>query len=239
MTRLAILTDIHADLHALQDALKQIDRMKCDLVVCCGDLVDWGLFPDETIRLLRKRRIPTIQGNHDAWATGRGDAGDPFRKVAGAAYDASGAGLSRASLRFLAEVPKEWRSTIEGVRVHVCHGTPRSYMEGIYPDRAEGHVLGRWLDILEADILVCGHTHLAFELCVSGGRRVINPGALLRDPAEPMGEATIIGEPGDPHPGLRLSMGTFGVLELPAKRFTVHRARDGEAVEIFRRTLPP
>ena len=52
MYRIAILSDVHADVHALTDALAAIDRMHCDAVVCAGDVVDFGLFPDETIALL-------------------------------------------------------------------------------------------------------------------------------------------------------------------------------------------
>jgi predicted phosphodiesterase len=65
MTRLAIVTDVHADVHALRDALAQIDKLGVDQILCCGDLVDYGLFPDETLTLVRERRIVTIRGNHD------------------------------------------------------------------------------------------------------------------------------------------------------------------------------
>ncbi len=69
--RLALLSDIHADLHALQGAFRHIDALGCDGIVCAGDLVDYGLFPDETIQLLISRNIPTIRGNHDRWAASR------------------------------------------------------------------------------------------------------------------------------------------------------------------------
>jgi predicted phosphodiesterase len=72
MTRLALLSDVHADVHALRDALSQVDRLGVDRVVCCGDVIDYGLFPDETIALLRERRIATVRGNHDRWALARG-----------------------------------------------------------------------------------------------------------------------------------------------------------------------
>jgi len=51
MKRLAVFTDLHADLHALRDALSQIERLHCDAIVCAGDLVDYGVFPEETRRL--------------------------------------------------------------------------------------------------------------------------------------------------------------------------------------------
>ena len=50
--RIALFSDVHADLHALHDALSRIDALRCDLIVCAGDLVDYGLFPEETLELL-------------------------------------------------------------------------------------------------------------------------------------------------------------------------------------------
>ena len=60
-----------------------------------------------------------------------------------------------------------------------------------------------------------------------------NPGALLRDPAQPMDGAMLF----DPASGKFVQApasggGTFGVLELPAMRFSVHRARDGDEIQI-------
>ena len=53
--KLAIISDLHADLHALRDALTHIDRLGCDAIVCAGDVVDIGVFPEETIALLVER----------------------------------------------------------------------------------------------------------------------------------------------------------------------------------------
>lgn len=60
MTKLAVISDVHADVHALRDALVQIDRIGVERIVCCGDLLDYGLFPDETLSLLREKRISCI-----------------------------------------------------------------------------------------------------------------------------------------------------------------------------------
>ena len=62
------LSDLHADVHVLQDALHTIYQLNCDGIVCAGDVIDYGLFPDEVIGLLIQHNIPTIRGNHDRWA---------------------------------------------------------------------------------------------------------------------------------------------------------------------------
>ncbi|MBM4362964.1 MAG: hypothetical protein FJ104_09810, partial [Deltaproteobacteria bacterium] len=77
--------------------------------------------------------------------------------------------------------------------------------------------------------LIVGHTHLAFARPVAHRRGLVcNPGALLRDPAHPMdGTALFDRATGTFEPAPGPGGGTFGVLELPAMRFTVHLARDG------------
>lgn len=120
---LGILSDVHADLHALRDALAQMERLGCDVAVCAGDLVDWGLFPEQTIALLRESRMPCVRGNHDRWAVREGE-------------DASGWDLTSRAVRFLDDLPPSWSRTIEGIRVVVWHARPGSDMDGVYPDDA-------------------------------------------------------------------------------------------------------
>jgi predicted phosphodiesterase len=63
--RVAVITDIHANLPALQAVLKAIDRTGVDVVYCGGDLVGYGPHPNEVCRLIEERGIPTIYGNYD------------------------------------------------------------------------------------------------------------------------------------------------------------------------------
>ncbi len=210
--RLAILSDVHADVHALTDALAQIARLDCRWVVCCGDIVDCGLFPDETIDLLKRREIPTIRGNHDRWA------------IEGQSAIGGGWELSRASRRFVTSLPAEHRVEHAGIRVAFHHASPPGNdMQGIWPGETKLAEAEAYLAAASADVLVVGHTHRAFELVVGEGKRILNPGALLRSPAE-----------GANNPP---ATGTFGVLELPSLRFRVMRAGDGAEVTILRRKL--
>lgn len=66
MQRIALLSDIHANLHALHAVLDEIDADGgIDRILCCGDVVGYGPKPRECVRLLRERGIPTVMGNHD------------------------------------------------------------------------------------------------------------------------------------------------------------------------------
>jgi putative phosphoesterase len=218
--KLAVISDLHADVRALADALAQIERLGCDEVVCAGDVLDYGRFPERTIALLQERRIPTIRGNHERWALSEG-------------HDAGGWRLTTRAIEFLESLPASWTRRIDDVCVAVWHARPRSDMKGIYPD-ASAAELASQLDRAEADVLVVGHTHVPFARFVDR-RLVCNPGALLRDPAETMeGGRLFDRESGKFVPAPAAGGGTFGVLESPTLRFTVHRARDGMEVEIAR-----
>jgi len=129
--------------------------------------------------------------------------------LTGAPYDASGFGLSRAAVRWLATLPTYWEATLDGARTAVHHGRPGSDMKGVYADldRAEARTL---LEAAGADILLVGHTHEAFVAELGDGRMIANPGALW-------------GQAG----------GTFGVLDVVERSFRVFRAGGGE-VQILR-----
>ncbi len=219
MTRLAVISDVHADLRALKDALAQIERLGCDLTMCAGDLVDGGSHPEETIALLRDRQIPTIRGNHDRWATKSG-------------HDMSGWDLTDRAISFLERLPVVWRQTLDGVRVLVTHARPGSDMNGIYPDTSDPDLL-TLLDAAGVDVLLTGHTHVAMSVTLRGAELAANPGALLRDPVD-QSEAALLFDPdlGKFVQGPSAGGGTFGVLDLRSLRFSVHRASDGQEVEI-------
>ncbi len=68
--RLVVLSDIHGNLHALDAVLAAIDEIGPDALVCLGDVVGYGAFPNECIDRLRERAIPTLAGNHDQAAVG-------------------------------------------------------------------------------------------------------------------------------------------------------------------------
>src|ERR1700749_2873616 len=63
--RIALFSDIHANLPALESVLADIESKKPDAIYCLGDLVGYNVWPNEVIKEIRSRRIPTIAGNYD------------------------------------------------------------------------------------------------------------------------------------------------------------------------------
>ena len=63
--RLAILSDIHSNLQALEEALRLIDQFRVDEIYCLGDIVGYGGNPNECVALVRERCAKVVKGNHD------------------------------------------------------------------------------------------------------------------------------------------------------------------------------
>jgi predicted phosphodiesterase len=63
--RIALFSDIHANLPALEACLSSIEEQKPDAIYCLGDLVGYNIWPNEVINEIRRRGIPTIAGNYD------------------------------------------------------------------------------------------------------------------------------------------------------------------------------
>jgi len=202
--RLAVISDVHADLAMLEAALARTRALGCDMVVCAGDLVDGGVYADETIARLVAERIPTIRGNHDRCAIQRGGAlmpgSLPLR-------------LSEESMRFIEKLPLSWELEAEGARVIMWHASPGDDMRGIEPDDVTCEQMEGWLGETQADVLLVGHTHAHFALPVADAL-IANPGALWSGA----------------YKGQRIAGGKLGVLELPGRRFLVYDAASGRLV---------
>lgn len=63
--KIAFFSDIHANLHAFEAMLKDLDNQKPDAAYCLGDLVGYHIYPNEVIEEIRRRGIATLKGNHD------------------------------------------------------------------------------------------------------------------------------------------------------------------------------
>lgn len=184
MAVLAAFSDIHANKHALDAVLEDIQRRSPDQVVCLGDLVGYGAFPNDVIETIRAASTPSIMGNYD-----EGVGFD--RGECGCAY-ANPVDIERGdrSLRWtqrvvtsenkawLRALPREKRFDIAGKRVLCVHGSPRRINEYLYEDRPE-RSLERMFESAEADLILCGHTHLPYHRRI-GDVHLINVGTAGR-----------------------------------------------------------
>ena len=189
--RVAVLSDIHGNLPALEAVLEQVARETPDLVVVCGDIAS-GPLPVETLTVLMA--LPDVRflhGNADRSLVAGFD-GSAKPRLAGPAADWCAAQLSKEHRDFLASFPAEVRLEIDGLgRVLFCHGSPRGDEEMMTAATPEDR-LREFTAGSETDVIVCGHTHMQFDRTVDGVR-IVNPGSVGMPYGEPGAHWALLG----------------------------------------------
>jgi putative phosphoesterase len=162
----AVITDIHANLPALEASLARIEELEIEDVYCGGDLVGYGPQPNEVCRLIEERSIPTIYGNYD-YAIGRDleDCGCAYRDAHDRELGEQSIAWTLAhtderSKAFMRGLPFDLRFELTAKRVRLVHGSPRKVNEYLFepPEKPE-RLYERIAGLAEADALVFGHTH--------------------------------------------------------------------------------
>jgi putative phosphoesterase len=162
--RVAVITDIHANLPALDAVLEAIEWADVDAVCCGGDLVGYGPHPNEVCALIEERRIPTIYGNYDfAISRDLEDCGCAYRdrrdrELGERSVEWTLAHTDRRSKDFLRGLPFDLRFELGGQRVRLVHGSPRKVNEYLFADKP-ARTFGRIAAGADCDVLVFGHTH--------------------------------------------------------------------------------
>ena len=178
MTRLAVLSDIHGNLPALQAVLEDASRQAVDGFIQAGDYTGGPQAPE---CLLLQRSLPgwMIRGNGEVNLR-RYEQGDcpPAWKTNHqfSLLRWDHARLSRSELDFLYALPEQEVVQIEGTAsIRVVHGSPRSPYEQIFIEDAP--VLQRALADTREAVLVCGHTHCPWSIR-QDRQLALNPGAV-------------------------------------------------------------
>ena len=178
--RIAVISDIHSNIYALQSVFDDIDNRNIDLVACTGDLVGYGTKPNEVINLIRKNKVLTIMGNYD-------DAIGNYKIVCGCDYpdpkDAEKAGLSmnftstettKENKEYLSNLPKEATLKFNDKTIRLVHGSTRLINEYLKEDSKEADEV---MSNLVEDILICGHTHIPYAKYY-GDKLLVNAGSV-------------------------------------------------------------
>jgi diadenosine tetraphosphatase ApaH/serine/threonine PP2A family protein phosphatase len=186
--RVAVISDIHSNLPALQAVLADVDREAPDELWCLGDIVGYGPHPNECVDLVRDRAALSLCGNHDLAVIGTIDITD-FTGDAGAAARWTTAELGEPQAQWL----RGLRPSAEREGFELFHGSPR--------DPVWDYVLSEQvalISILEttAPVVLVGHSHVALglgwnetelsgglapegtELELKAGRWLLNPGSV-------------------------------------------------------------
>ena len=214
--RYAVLSDIHANLHALDAVLAAAERERPDAYLSLGDVVGYGPYPNECVQRVTELEARCVLGNHELIALGR------LSDIRCTPFARESLGWTRAQLTdntraFLQEQPVRVR---EGALV-LAHGSLHDPEEYVRSRDAAASQLRR-LDVEEpgARLLLLGHTHEQWAFSASAGTLLHQPGTV----AVPAGDRALVnpgsvGQARDSRAEAR-----FAVLEVDpdAARVTLH-----------------
>jgi putative phosphoesterase len=170
---IAILSDIHGNLAALEAVLSDLLTRRVDEVICLGDLVGYGAHPNEVIERISAANIPTIMGNYDdGVGFDRDDCGcayrDPMERERGqASLMWTREHTTSSNKAVLRSLKPDIRRTVAQRRLLLVHGSPRRMNEYLFEDRPDSS-FARLAASSAADIVVFGHTHRPYQKLVAG-----------------------------------------------------------------------
>lgn len=178
--RIAVISDIHSNVYALNKVLEDVQKRNVDMIVCTGDLVGYGTRPNEVISKIKEEKILTIMGNYD-------EAIGNFKIICGCDYpdpkDAEKAGLSmhftgqettEENKAYLRNLPTEATFNFNGKTIRFVHGSTRVINEYLKENSKEADEV---MSELVEDILVCGHTHIPYAKYY-GEKLLVNAGSV-------------------------------------------------------------
>lgn len=213
--RVAVVSDIHSNLHALEAVLAAIDADPVDELWCLGDIVGYGPRPNECCELVRERASVCLCGNHDLAVRGTLDLAE-FSGDAGAAASWTRGVLGREARNWLDGLEPQGQA--QGVALF--HGSARDPVwEYVLTDQAAIATLLA----TEEQLVLVGHSHAALHVVLRGSE--LEGGAAPNGTVLGLGEARwllnpgSVGQPRDGDPDA-----AYLVLDLEARTATFRRA---------------
>ena len=170
--KIAVISDIHSNLAALESVMESIGQKDKDSVICLGDIVGYGANPNECIDLIRDCCTSAVMGNHDEAALGRGDIkclNSNARKVIRWTFGQ----LKSQSRSFLAGL----KMTLRRYDLLFVHASPDSSQSWNYIFTSDDANLA--FNNFQESVCFVGHTHYPRVFTeIKGDRRVINVGSV-------------------------------------------------------------
>lgn len=181
--RAAVISDIHANNIALQEVLKDIKNENCDKIYCLGDLILAGPQPKDIIDFVKDQNWTIIQGNTDKLIAEYGPEvlemmQDKYPIMANAIED-DVLFVDEETKEFLKNLPPQLEENIEGVNVLFVHGSPRRNNEDILPAKPLEEI-EEIISDTDADLILCGHTHVPCGYQTTKNQTVVNVGSVGR-----------------------------------------------------------
>ena len=184
--KLAFFGGIYNNYVALEAAIADAKRRGAERLYCLGDLGAFGPHPDRVFPLLHEHSVCCIQGNYDNsigndrqdCQCGYTDPRDNY--FAQISYEYTYENTSQVNRDWLRQLPTELRFEIDGIRLLLCHGSPRQTNEFLWESTTSTQFLDRLAKEHHADFVLGTHTGIHWQRELSSGGQFVNVGVLGR-----------------------------------------------------------
>ena len=180
--KIAVLSDIHGNVLALEAVLADLERQGgADHIIVAGDIVAYGPTPNEVFAILQG--LPNAQfllGNCDRYLlekTYPATGGEEWKDKLLLSFRWTAEHMEARALGFLGSLPLSLTIRQGNWRLLAVHGSPRSDEEGISATTSDEDFDSMGLDPTVVDLMVCGHTHIPLDRTIKGVR-VVNAGSV-------------------------------------------------------------
>jgi len=176
-----IISDVHGNYHALDRVMKEV---KCDTILCCGDIVVDYPFPQQCIRALKDSCIHICMGNNDYNVAYGQKASDTInQKYAHLAKDLdrntdlTSELINDDAKKYLRQLPRECRFVLDGISFYMNHTVPHLSVHHYLDKNTPRSELVEYYQEIQADVIVTGHTHIPYVKNF-GDKILVNPGSV-------------------------------------------------------------
>jgi putative phosphoesterase len=172
--RIVIISDIHANLAALEAIGEPYD-----FLLCLGDLVDYGPQPREAIQWVRERSLKVIRGNHDQALAYNLDCrcAQVMKEASLTTREWHTRLLSAEEKAYLRGLPLSEHFELGGAKFFLAHASPAGDLYKYLRPQVSDEVLAEEIHGIEADFIFMGHTHLPMIRRL-GKTTIVNPGSV-------------------------------------------------------------
>ena len=188
--KIAVMSDIHANLHALEAVIQDAQKRGADVFLNAGDSIGFGAFPNEVIELLYSRNVVNVLGNFDCEVIGGTAKNEGVKRIA---VEFARKELSKSCRSNLVGFPPEVSLQVADMKLLMVHGSLESMDDHIYSDTPIER-LNELAEEADADLIVVGHSHEQFNR-QARGISFLNPGS--------------VGRPGDGNPQTAYALLSF------------------------------
>jgi len=177
--KIALFSDIHANLPAFDAFLNDLDSRKPDAVYCLGDLVGYNIWPNEVINEIRKRGIATLVGNHDLKVKALPQISRETLAETGKdyAYHIIEPDNRVYLLTLPSHIKLEFKIQDKEFNVLMVHGSPRSVDEYVL-ENTEAAYVTELMNESGANMLCVGHSHKPYHRIIDQDKQVVNTGSV-------------------------------------------------------------